>query len=138
MADKKKKKTFMGQDLVEKKPGEYALTKSQYNAILDEQGVTKEVRDTVQGAEEKIAEEAIDFLGKEVLATKENQRLTLGSGHNKTTFGLKATGSATNPKTGEAIKLYGVASYSQRKMIPSALKKGKLNDLQAEIERVFA
>jgi hypothetical protein len=131
-------KKFLGQEVKENKPGEFSITKTQHNAVLDELGVTKEVRDVIAEANEKIASEGIDFLGKEVLDTKKNAKIVLGTGGGKTTISLKAQSQAINPQTKEKIDLYGVASISVKHVVPKAIKDGQLADLQSEIAKAFA
>jgi hypothetical protein len=136
-AAKPKPKTFLGQEVKPGKPGEFSISRAQQNAVLDELGVTKEVRTVVAEADEKIAEAGIEFLGKEVLATKAPAKLVIGTGHGKTTIAVKGKTQAINPQTKAKIDLYGVASISKKQVIPRSLKTGVLADLQSDIAKAF-
>lgn len=130
-------KTFMGVP-VKEKDGVGKVSRADFHKILAEQGVTKEVRDVIAAAEEKIAEEAIKELGKQVVSTKETAKLELGTGDGKTTITVKGETGGINPTTKESIKLYGVTTYQIKKVLPKPLRDGIIADVREKIEKAFS
>ena len=130
-------KTFMGVP-VKEKDGVNKVSRADFNKILADNGVTKEVRDVIAAAEEKIAEEAIKELGKQVVATKETAKLELGAGNNKTTVTVKGKTGGINPTTKQSIDLYGVTTYQTKKVMPKSLREGVIAKVRSDIEKAFS
>jgi hypothetical protein len=104
----------------------HQLPRNEFHSVLDSLGVTKEVRETVENAEETIHKEAISVVGQRCVDTGKDQELVLGQGHNSHTIRMKVSAENNNPKTGEKITSYGQTSITVRKTI------GK--DMDAHIE----
>lgn len=130
-------KEFMGVP-VKQKDGVAKVSRADYNKILNDKGVTKEVRDVVDKAEAEIAEEAIKALGAEVIATGETAKLELGSGNNKTTFTVKGKTGGINPSTKEPIDLFGVTTMAVKKVMPKPLRDGVIQEMRDKIEKALS
>ncbi len=78
------------------------------------------------------------MLGNEVCASKETQKLELGTGDGKTTFTVKGKTSAINPSTKEAIDLYGVTGMNVKRVLPKPLRDGQVAEMRDKIEKAFA
>lgn len=143
--------TFMGRDLVAGKDNTFSLNKTDYNKILDEEGINKDVRDAIRNADNKVTESAIKFLGEQVLAAakdgkKEDFTLTIGSGNGKLTYGVKAEVQNRKPavmKDGKVVEeakpITSHAQFSMRRAVklPTALKNSMIAEIKDDVAKAL-
>ncbi len=138
-------KKIQGVGLEEKDTGEYQMGQKDLNKVYDGLGVTKEVRDAVQKADETIMDEALQVAGEAVVENKneiDRSRVTLGTGDRKLTVTVdgKREMSNINPQTGERIQktAYGYASVRQHRQFPKSLREERLRKIQEDCEKAFS
>ena len=134
---KKNNQEFMGMPVDTSKAGVAKVSKSDQNKILDELGVTKDVRTVIAEAEAAILEAAIDFNGQNVVDTKKDSQLILGSGDSRVIDTTKAKSVTRNPADGSKIVSFGSASIRKRGIVPKALKEGAIDKWSKKIEKVM-
>lgn len=120
------------------KKGQFVVSKKDYTSYLDSEGVTKEVREKVASAEEKLLTAGYTFLGAKVVETKENQSMKVGSGDRTLVLGVAGEKDVRNPRTGVESKSYGSCTLQERRMIPSTLRNSELmKKIEDDIEAAF-
>jgi len=129
-----KELSFLGVPVTADGKGGFKVSKSDQAKVLNDLGVTKDVRKVITEAENTIAEAAVEFTGAQVLKSKENVQLILGSGDSKVTYAMKAKSTNRNPADGSSITSYGAFSIRKRGIVPKALKEGIITDWSKKIE----
>lgn len=138
----------LGQNLVEGKPGEFSLEGGQkaWHAILEEKGVTEEVRRTVVETVGQLAEECYKVEGQILKDNEELDRATINCGTGN--FALDTSivrhrhHSGQHPTTKEPFEAdrFAIPSIGLEIRVPGALRKegGVLAELEADFSKRFA
>lgn len=135
---KNKELVFMGQTAVVSPSGKIKVSKAGHNAIMDDLGVTKDMRKTLAAAEDTLIKEAITFTGNQVCQTKKESILEVGTGATKIKFTMSGEKDVRAPgKDGGTTTKYGQLSIRKRGVISTALRSNELADMQAAIETAF-
>ena len=142
MADNKK--TIQGKELTEKKPGQFKMANSDYKEVMSDLGVTKEVRDTVEKAEETVENDALKVAQESLKENKgqvERATVQMGDGHNSIEVDVTGhkEGKGRDPQTGEPIdwEKYGSVRVQQKKQVPKSLRNDIVPEIEKDCEKIF-
>ena len=100
-------KKFMNVAVEDKGNNVFVVTKKNRDAVLEECGVTAEIRKRVKKADRTIAFEAMKACGANTIKTKEKTVLKFGVGSESTVFTTKTKNVGRNPQSGEETVTYG-------------------------------
>ena len=144
-------KTIQGLELKEKtdkngkiKTGQYELGQRELNSIYDCYGITKEVRDTLQRAEEAIIDDALRIATETVCEEPDCDRstVTLGRGDQRLRVGVTGVKEqhTVNPQSGVFLgkrTKYGAADIHQHRKFPSGVKS-RISQAERECRAYYA
>lgn len=132
-------KEFMGQEVVTKDSDDkqvHRVSKKGLHKILNDLGVTDDVRKAYEGAQDKIIEEGLSATAKQAEKTKKRQELGIGTGNNSIAVGVKPKQVSMDPTTKKPIVKYGVPyARVQRKLSKST--KTEFAEANKALQKVF-
>lgn len=112
---------LFGMTVEDRGDNQFRIGKAEYFKFLDNEGITKDVRQKIKETEEKLFAGAAEFLGKKVVENKKAASLKIldDGAQIKLTYGDK--NEYTVPKTGEKGVKYGGLSIKVTKNVPKIL-----------------